>query len=227
MSGTGPQLGSLKIWAKREGMCLAILERALQLLRAESNLPDAEVDLNRCLYFRLLEASSELYPQDQLLPTSECNNQPDPDDDSRAAREHKRPDFQWVYRDVYEPDPRRSSRQFVVECKRLGTPRRADRVFNVNYVKQGICRFREREWAYAKRFRSGVMIGYWQSMELPQILKEVNEEAAKNSLPEVAAVGGPFAGGHRSEHTFERPFPVSPFRLRHLWIDLRPASKTG
>lgn len=27
---------------------------------------------------------------------------------------------------------------------------------------------------------------------------------------------------------FGRPFPVSPFRLRHLWIDLRPAqSKTA
>ena len=44
MSDTGPGLRALNIWAKREGMCLAILERALELLRTEKNLPESEVD---------------------------------------------------------------------------------------------------------------------------------------------------------------------------------------
>ena len=222
MSDTGPRLGALRIWAKREGMCLAILERGLLLLSSEKGLPVAEVDLNRRLYFCLLIASRELYPTDDVAPVSECNNQPDSDDESRAAREQKRPDFQWVYLDQYEPDPKRSSKQFVVECKRLGKPCRGDWVFNVNYVLHGICRFQDPKWAYAQRFRSGAMVGYCQSMESAQVLKEVNEEVRRNSLPDLVR-NGTHGGGDRLEHTFERSFEVSPFQLRHLWIDLRQA----
>ena len=224
MSVTGPRLRALRLWAKREGMCLAILERALFLLRTEKGLPEAEVDLNNHLYFCLLAASRELYPTDPVAPISECNNQPDPDDESRAARERKRPDFQWVYLDQYEPDPKRSSKQFVVECKRLGEPGRADWEFNVNYVRHGICRFRDPKWAYAQRFRSGAMVGYWQSMEPTQVLTEVNEEARRNSLPDLVPTRSPAPSGDRLEHTFERSFEASPFHLRHLWVDLRPPS---
>jgi len=224
MSETGPRLKTLRLWAKREEMFLAIIERALLLLRAENDLPKPECDLNRLFYFRLLRASRELYPTDPVAPSSECNNQPDPDDEVRAAREYKRPAFQWGYRDRYEPDPDRSSMQFTVECKRLGAPLRAGWIFNVNYVTNGICRFRDPTWGYGRRFSSGAMVGYWQSMELSQVLREVNEEAARNALPEIVPVGEPMQYGHRSEHTFDRIFPASPFRLRHLWIDLRPGS---
>ena len=197
MTDTGPQLRALRLWAKREGMCLAILERALRLLRMEKALPESEGDLNRRLYFCLLAASRELYPADSVAPISECNNQPDPDDESRVARESKRPDFQWVYLDQYEQNPERSSKQFVVECKRLGEPLRADWIFNVNYVTHGICRFRDPKWAYAQRFRGGAMVGYWQSMELTQVLREVNEEADGNSLTHIIPVGPPPSDGHR------------------------------
>lgn len=222
MSGTGPRLTTLRLWAKRQHMCLTILGRALQLLSVEPNLPEAEVDLNRRLYFHLLSASRELYPDDTIAPISECNNQPDLDDISRAGREHKRPDFQWIYLDQYEADPQRSSKQFVVECKRLGKATRADWVLNVNYVQHGISRFRDPRWAYARRFRSGAMIGYCQSMEIGQVLLEVNEEARRNSLPDLTPLGTSANDGARLEHTFERPFEISPFQLQHLWIDLRP-----
>ena len=223
MSGTGPHLNMLRLWAKREGMCIAILERALRLLRVEKNLPVSEPDLNRRLYSCLLTAKSELYPKDPVMPILECNNQPDPDDLSCATRELKRPDFQWIYCDQYESDPQRRSKQFVVECKRLGKPFRADWVFNLNYVRNGICRFREPEHAYAKRFCSGAMVGYCQSMEPAQVLKEVNEEACRNSLPHIVPIGQPASDCQKLEHTFDRSFPVSPFHLLHLWIDLRPS----
>jgi len=224
MSDSGPRLRALRLWAKREGMCLAILERGLLLLRSEKSLPEAEVDLNRDLYFYLLAASRELYPTDCVAPVPECNNQPDPDDESRAAREQKRPDFQWIYLDQYEPDPKRSSRQFAVECKRLGEPCRADWIFNVNYVRYGICRFRDPKWAYGRRFRSGAMVGYLQSMEPMQVLREVNEEARRKSLPDLVPTRSLAPGGERLEHKFDRSFEVSPFHLCHLWIDLRPPS---
>jgi len=220
MSDAGPQLRALRIWAKREGMCIAILERGLLLLKSDRNLPKAEVDLNRRLYCCLLAASRELYPKDPVAPVLESNNQPNLDDETRAAREQKRPDIQWIFLDRYELDPKRSSKQFVVECKRLGKPCRGDWVFNVNYVLHGICRFRDPKWAYAQRFRSGAMVGYCQSMEPEELLKEVNEEAHKNSLPHLARSSAN-AGGTGLEHTFERSFDVSPFQLHHFWIDLR------
>jgi hypothetical protein len=202
-------------------MFIVIIERALQLLQAESGLPESECDLNRRLYFELLKASRDLYPQDPVPPMMECNNQPDPDDQARATREHKRPDFQWCYLDKYELDPERSSRQFTVECKRLGAPRKESWIFNSNYVTNGICRFRDPVWGYGQRFPSGAMVGYWQSMELVHVLKEVNDEAARNTIPDIIPRGKQKLGIHFSEHSFDRSFPISPFRLWHLWIDLR------
>lgn len=222
MSEAGPRLTNLKIWAKREERCLAIIERALRLLRSEEDLPESECDLNRRFFFQLLQSSRDLYPSDPIGPVAECNNQPDIDDDARAVREHKRPDFQWVYLDKYEPDPKRAQRQFILECKRLGRPQRSDWILNVNYVRNGVARFRDPAWGYGRRFQSAAMVGFWQSMDLDEVVKEVNEEAARSALPHILPTGNLMPDGHRSEHTFDRPFPVSPFRLLHLWIDLRP-----
>jgi len=66
------------------------------------------------------------------------------------------------------------------------------------------------------------MVGYWQSMEAAQILCEVNEESHKGGLPDLQLMGGWKSGDvSRLQHTFERPFAISPITLRHLWVDLR------
>ena len=211
-----------KLWVEREAKCLSIIERALSMLREEDDLAETEVELNRLLYFCLLTASREMYPDDEIAPLMECNNQPDPDDEARARREQKRPDFQWTYLDRYESDPQRSSKQFVVECKRLGKATRSDWVFNVNYSDNGIERFRDPEWAYAKHAPSGAMLGYWQSMEGKEVLREVNEGCCRRSIPSLVLVGSCSSKGiSKFEHDLERPFQISPFKLRHLWIDLR------
>jgi hypothetical protein len=200
------------------------VERALALLRQSQNLPESEVELNRQLHFCLLQASRELYPEDEIAPISECNNQPDPDDEARVKREQKRPDFQWIYLDRYEANPLRSSKQFVVECKRLGIALRTDWILNRNYTKHGVGRFREAEWSYAKGASSGAMVGYWQSMEAGDVLTEVHEESRAKSLPDLILLDGWKPGNvSRLEHAFERSFQLSPFRLHHLWVDLRPA----
>lgn len=226
MSDSGPQLTSRHLWAAREAKFFAILNRALMLLRECNELPQAEVELNRMLYFCLLRATRELYPEEELAPLTECNNQPDPDDVARARREQKRPDFQWVYLDRYESDPERSSRQFVVECKRLGKALGTKWVFNLNYTDHGIVRFREPEWAYAKRAPRGAMVGYWQSLDPEELLNEVHAGSRKESLPDlnIAGVWNP-GGVTRFEHTFERSFEISPFNLHHLWVDLRSSVK--
>src|SRR5579885_1301599 len=218
MSTLGPPLSSGNLWAAREAKCLAIIAHALKKLRDVPDLPESEIELNRHFYFCLLEASRELYPDDEIPPVAESNNQPDPDDEARAKRELKRPDFQWVFLDRYEASARHSSKQFVVECKRLGKAIRSDWVLNVNYVQHGIMRFKLPEWAYAKRFPTAAMVGYWQSMEPQDVLGEINEEAGRNSLPHIIPVGAWNSDGlSRCAHSFERPFVVSPFKLHHLW----------
>jgi hypothetical protein len=219
---SGPSLKSRNFWAKREAKCLVILEQALLSLRKESNLPEAEVELNRRLYFCLLQASRKLYPSETVAPVQECNNQSDVDDKARATREQKRPDFQWIYLDKYEPDPNRCSKQFVVECKRLGCPPRTDWVLNANYVNHGVRRFKDEQWAYAKRFPTGAMVGYCQNMELDEILTEVTSEARKHLIPDMTLIGKWKARAvSQLEHSLDRVFAVSPFKLCHLWVDLR------
>jgi hypothetical protein len=166
-----------------------------------------------------------LHPDDEICPLAECNNQPDVDDETRSRREQKRPDFQWVFMDNYEPDPSRSSKQFVVECKRLGRSTRSDWIINSNYVVHGICRFRNATHAYAQRFASGAMVGYWQNMDKDEVLADVNSAAQKESLPELV-LRGDLTHIHvtQFEHKFRRPFEISPFHLYHLWIDLRACS---
>ena len=210
------------LWSNREARCLSIVERALSMLREGGNLPETEVELNRVLYFLLLEASRELYPEDMIAPITECNNQPDSDDQARARREQKRPDFQWIYLDRYQPDAKRSSKQFVVECKRLGKAPRRDWILNVNYSDYGIRRFCDQEWAYAKQAPSGAMLGYWQSMEGEDVLREVNQGCQSHSIPKLMVVGDWTSKGiSKFEHELKRQFPITPFTLHHLWIDLR------
>ncbi|MCA1510453.1 hypothetical protein [Bradyrhizobium sp. NBAIM01] len=217
-----PRIPSDRLWRSREAKCLAVITRALDLFRERAAFPDSEIELNRLFYFCLLAASRELYPDDEVAPVTECCNQPDPDDDSRARREQKRPDFQWVYLDRYESDPLRSSKQFVVECKRLGEPPRADWVLNFNYIEHGIVRFRHPDWAYAKRAQSGAMVGYMQSMTPETILAAVNAECQRQAFPDLTPTGAWVAGATTQlGHSFDRGFAISPIRLHHFWIDLR------
>ncbi|MBY3108927.1 hypothetical protein HFO68_30885 [Rhizobium laguerreae] len=222
MQTAAPRIRSNQLWRTREEKCLAIIARALVIFRQRESFPLSEVELNRELYFCLIAASRELYPDDEVAPVTECCNQPDPDDDARARREQKRPDFQWIYLDRYEADPQRSSKQFVVECKRLGNPPRADWILNLNYIEHGVTRFRHPDWAYAKRAESGAMIGYMQSMTSPAILTDINAECRSKSFPELAPASTWVAGGTtKLDHAFERSFEASPIRLHHFWIDLR------
>jgi hypothetical protein len=219
-----PHIASNRLWRTREAKCLAIIARALDIFRQLESFPESEIELNRAFYFCLIAASRDLYPDDEVAPVTECCNQPDPDDGARARREQKRPDFQWIYLDRYESDPQRSSKQFVVECKRLGDPPRADWVLNLNYIEHGIARFRHPDWAYAKRAESGAMIGYIQTMTPPAILVAINTECRSNSFSDLTPASAWVTGGTtRLDHAFERSFEVSPIRLHHFWIDLRSA----
>ena len=94
---------------------------------------------------------------------------------------------------------------------------------NSNYIMHGVLRFIRHEHGYSKGDRSAAMVGYIQSMRFEDILSEVN--AVANSIPittiTASATGWQVRGISSLHQVLLRPFPVSPFTLQHLWIDLR------
>lgn len=122
-----PNLRSVDFWANHERRVHQVLTLALQLLSQQDSLPRQEDPINRRLYRCVLQAIREMHKRGVTLascPVYEASNQPDAADEERATRESKRPDFQFVYIDNQEPDPDKSARQYVVECKRLGKSER-------------------------------------------------------------------------------------------------------
>lgn len=219
-----PTFLSGDLWARREAHFTSVAVRALELLHAIAPIGD-ENALNRELYFCLLRASRELDPEGVYPgPVAECCNQPDPDDLARATRESKRPDFTWSYLDPHEPDPLKSSIQFITECKRLGLPTNPQWVLNSNYVEHGVHRFVDPQWGYARRFSSALMIGYWQNMDSGILLAEINGYLQARGLPDItlSTQGWQVSSVTRLSQTLVRSFPISPFGLRHFWLDLRP-----
>jgi hypothetical protein len=84
-------------------------------------------------------------------------------------------------------------------------------------------RFVEKEWSYGYGCESGLMIGYIQGMEFEDILRWVNQYAIKHSLPVIKLKGRwDERDVSNLENRLNRPqVPISPFKLVHLWIDLR------
>jgi len=222
-----PQISRLRTWEKHERRVVDILLLALSILRNKDILPQSEVLLNRELYFCLLEANRNLWELGtggfDHPPTPEGHNPADPDDEQRAVRENKIPDFYWGYIDHSEPDPRRSARNYVIECKRLGNPPYTGWILNQNYVHNGILRFITEEHGYAKGERSGAMVGYVQSMEFDEILCEVNNAAVSVGIPELSTPinGWQYSGTSQLIHQLNRMFAITPLQLSHFWVDLR------
>jgi hypothetical protein len=223
---TRPRLSQLMTWEKHVTLVLEVLAEALLLLKSSSPLPKTEIDLNRELYWCLLKANQKLSRMGRGLdhpPVPEGKNPPDPDDTTRSKREDKIPDFYWGFIDHAEPDHRRCARNLFIECKRLGKPNRASWIFNQNYVHCGVIRFTTTDHGYSKGEKSAVMVGYLQSMEFEEVLKEVNLTITSLSL---SPLKGPLNGwqkGGISEltHKLARSFPISPMLLQHFWVDLR------
>lgn len=221
-----PRISRLKTWEQHERRVLEVLEKALLLLSTKINLLPSEVELNRQLYFCLLEANSQLLAQRRGFehpPISEAKNPPHWDDEHHTLRENKIPDFLWGYIDQTELDSRRQAKHFIIECKRLGNPTRKDWILNQNYVNYGVLRFIQAGHAYAISEKSAAMVGYVESMDFDDILGQINDAGALVSLPVLAPPlnGWTSQGLSRLEHTLDRSFLNSSLSLRHFWIDIR------
>jgi hypothetical protein len=219
-----PLISELDIWGKYKSEIFDVIREALSNLQGVPDLKEDEISLNRELHFCFVEATYRL-KLNHHLPMQEGKNPPDPDDEERAKREDKIPDFYWQFSDHTVIDPRRCARRFVLECKRLGKPTSSRWILNKNYVQNGIRRFVFEEHGYGKGDESGAMVGYVQNMEFDVILLEVNAaiETSPEPIPTLPAPAGGWIvnGISRLDHIFERSFLQTPFHLWHLWVDLR------
>jgi hypothetical protein len=218
-----PSLIQANLWRRRHAHYIAVIERALLLLREVAALPVDEPHLVRELRFKTITARRQLDPKGQFgSPCFESQNLPDPDHERAQAFEYKRPDIQWRHDDESAPDDRHREKSFVIECKRLGNTTAARWNLNQQYVIGGVMRFYSPDWRYGLHMADGMMVAFVQSMDLAEIQNIVNIQLAQNELP-LLDLKGTFLDAEisRLDHEFERRFPISPFRLSHLWLDIR------
>ena len=225
-----PRISLLRLWERHELRVINVLGEALAIMSSSGIRESNEVLQNRRLFQCLMEANNRQWRLGtggfDHPPTPEGKNLPSADDEQRAMREDKIPDFQWTLIDHAEDDPVRSVHAFVIECKILGKPKRADWIYNENYVKHGMLRFVAGEHGYAKGEISGAMIGYVYDMDPGSILAEVNVTASTHGLPHVPHPddGWQEGGTSRMTHMLVRTFPTTQFKLVHFWVDLRPTA---
>ena len=211
---TPPQLTSLDLWGEYERLCTQLLRDALASLADHSAQAD-ELKLNRALYGELNRVMFAASTEGAHLPAlvNEPRNPPDPAASTRVASELKFPDVAWVYNDPYA-DEQGFAKRFVVECKRLTQP---PGDYARRYVREGIARFVNVEHSYGGGMASGVMVGYLQEVTLDDALARVNGVAAQDGIPPLDVTDRAGEVSAEFEHDVGRPFPVSPFRLIHLW----------
>jgi hypothetical protein len=220
-----PNLLDLKTWKSHEDRVLEVFQNALLRLGAARELPEREDDLNRKLFLLARKENYRLIRRGRGTHSNlyyEACNQPAADDAERAGREAKIPDFQCGFVDAQEG----VDRFLAIEGKRLGKPSSSGWVLNENYVNNGVRRFVNSEWAYGEDAESGAMVGYIQTMDFGSILNEVTQSGSAISIPVIATKARRSRGSVITlEHVLQRPFPESPFALRHFWVDLRRSAK--
>ena len=215
-----PQLSSIDFWGDHDRLCKQLLRDALAALE-DSSIDADENDLNRLLYRAIIRVSQKAEQGGEHIPVvvPEGRNPPAASDQERAGREFKIPDFYWAYIDPLANDPNDAAKQFVVECKRLTTPTAR---YTREYVRSGIARFINLGHGYGMGMKSGAMVGYLQGIFLDDALARVNGTAAGDAIAILTVRTRDGEKGAEFDHDVDRPIPVSPYHLTHIWTRLGP-----
>ncbi len=221
-----PNLYELPLWETFEHRVIEVFSEGLNALATRERLPMQEDFLSRELHRCCREVNHRLRKVGRGVEyiLSQVTNQPLANDEYRARRLEKRPDFACGYHDDSLPDDafEESDYIYTIECKRLGLPSSSSWVLNRNYVEYGITRFEHPDWGYAEGSSSGIMVGFIQTMDPDAILAEVNGHILPFP-PLSTSAGGwvPKALTVLNPHLFDRRIRLSPFTLNHFWINLR------
>jgi hypothetical protein len=205
-----------------EQSIFSILELALNLLENADEVTD-ELQLNERLATCISAANYQLLQSGEggldFLPSYDGHQYPD-ETPLNGEANRKRPDFTWSWQDAASPTYDEATREFTVECKRLGDV--AGSVFSHRYVDDGILRFVSTSHEYGRLGARGVMVGYVQVLGKPAILATVQARAESHELAPLTPEGELEGRIARLVHHLDRTFGESPFELVHLWVDVVP-----
>lgn len=213
-------------WLRFETAVLDVFTEALSRLASEPVLTQGEESLNLRLFRLCKQVHHEQMRANKSMPffiLFDSTNQPEPDDEVRAARLRKRPDFGCALTNPQSADVEGSQVLYSIECKRLGNAI-GKWVFTSNYSRHGILRFCQAGHAYSKGTESAAMIGYVQNMADVDLLREVNTHAAVCGVPSLSLAAKGWAARavtRLMQGPLQREFDDRPLQLTHLWLDLR------
>ncbi len=215
-----PTFSDLDPWAYYERRFIQLLREALTALEDQSSSSN-EPDLNRSLFNAVRCAMFEALQCGEHLPAfiPESKNPPSPSDPMRTQRENKIPDMRWVFNNPQATDEGDIFKEFVIECKRLTNP--CSR-YTGEYVLSGINRFIDPDWGYAQDMKSGAMVGYVQEITFDEATSNVTGRNAKESLPKLRQTERNGETSATFDQLLNRPFPINPFRLFHIWARIGP-----
>ncbi len=220
------KLTDLQIWPNHVKRVLDVLSLALDKLARQDTLPRREKDLNLTFSACVRSANSELRRNGRGVewgPSFDSIKGRYPEDECNPPDADKRPDISWSMYDLEEPDPERQERAFDVECKRLGEPTSKTWILTEQYVIGGVRRYTSSTHRYGRYATDGAMVGYVQNASLQGLLDEVNSYSRKHGLPEImlSEDGWQADSTSRLRHRLCRKDMPSPYKLVHLWADLR------
>ena len=220
------KLTDLQIWPNHVKRVLAVLSLALDKLATEDNLLPAEKHLNLIFSACVRSANLELRRDGrgvEWLPSFDGIKGRYPEDERNPPDAEKRPDISWSMYDSQESDPTWQEKAFDVECKRLGEPTSRTWILTKQYVIGGIRRYTSDSHRYGRYATDGAMVGYVQNASLQGLLNEVNAYCREHDLPEIilSEDGWQADSTSRLMHLLRRSGMPSPYKLVHLWADLR------
>lgn len=214
----------LPSWPDFVERVLGVLVLSLEMLHQMNDLPTGEIDINLKLSRCIRRANMLLNEQRRGIPwppSFDGIQGLTPDDEEPSGSENTRPDCRWGLTDMQEIDPRLHEKYFDIECKRLGLPSSRTWKLNERYILDGVLRFMQEEHFYGRNVDRGAMVGYIQSMEIDEILNEVNNYGRANAVTAIIPSGEWQSDISRLQHTFDRQLERTPFHLEHFWVDLR------
>lgn len=218
----GSLFARLSLASRYEQSLMEIVAEAVQTL-ADNDPAENEPSLNRKLYRSIVSTCHKRRMRGEDAPDfAPAFDAPNPPLSLEfAPSENKRPDLRWDLIDhLSEPE---NVRSFAVECKRLRSKSATGWHFNRSYALHGVARFVELNHQYGANMASGAMVGYWQNMSLKAVLDEINAALRSIGLPALSFNGLPSGLLHQTDQILSRSFDFSPYRLRHLWLDMRSA----
>jgi hypothetical protein len=203
-----------------QSLTLLESEKGHELISSEFQNKDDTRKIENRINRAFLSCLKDCFPEKRYRVLQELPRQPE-NDTQYDKSEDARPDLTIIQlTDDNSPD---GGIDFHIECKRLGSPTSSKWKYNEKYVKNGIFRFISDRFYYGVDRENGAMVGYIEDMEFDDIFKEVNQTIDTQLKIEKLAKATDWQEKSTTQlhHSFDRPFPKSPFKLHHFWIDLR------